>query len=359
METLGAIFLHSPLFDRVSDPARGGLKNAKAVVTLCSELGILPLEELRTVPQASRKELELFHTERYVQSVLNGPPNHGTDLVTLAQTLAGGSLMGATLLAENKANLVFFPAGGDTHARPDAPSRMDLFNDAALAVSLLASLGMRVAFINFSARHAESVQAAFYERPDILTVSLHEASKDNIPSSGFVGEDGMGDGKGSALNVPLSEGIFDEAVLEILSDIVIPFVRRKQPDALVAVLSPDILASDQTTSSALTNNILVETVRSLTLLHRPLLVLGGDGHNEESAVRTWALTWAALTKRISLANANSGSHIMEHPAFVPPQRRLEVGKEMKSILDVLRKRLYGTRLPTRKDLKAIEELDQE
>ncbi len=169
----------------------------------------------------------------------------------------------------------------------------------------------------------------------------------------------MGDGKGSALNVPLSEGIFDEAVLEILSDIVIPFVRRKQPDALVAVLSPDILASDQTTSSALTNNILVDAVRSLTLLHRPLLVLGGDGHNEESAVRTWALTWAALTKRISLANANSGSHIMEHPAFVPPQRRLEVGKEMKSILDVLRKRLYGTRLPTRKDLKAIEELDQE
>ncbi len=358
MEELKVLLIHSSEFDAAPPEAGAAFQLAGGVVALCQDLDILRPDEIIDATMASRKELALFHDPAYLTNI-EETDQASPSLLRLAKLRAGGSLLGAKLLTEGKAKAVFFPAGGDIHARPDRPSDDTPFNDTALALTFLASLGLRAAFINLSARHADGVQDAFYERSDVLTVSVHEASRDAIPNSGFVGEDGLGKGKGSALNVPLPEGSYDEIVIDLISDLVVPFVRRKQPDVIVAVLSADILAADGSSLLGMTNNVLLETTRALLRLHRPLLVLGGNARNAENAARAWSLVWAALTGRVSLADSKGTGGLSDRPVFIPPERHLSVGRDLKPVLEILRQRLYGTRLPTRKDLKALEELDEE
>lgn len=52
----------------------------------------------------------------------------------------------------------------------------------------------KVAVIDWDVHHGNGTQAIFYERPDVLTISLHQESY-FPPGSGLVSERGAGRGK--------------------------------------------------------------------------------------------------------------------------------------------------------------------
>ena len=63
----------------------------------------------------------------------------------------------------------------------------------------------RVAVVDWDVHHGNGTQAAFYDDPRVLTISLHQ---DDCfpPDSGAVEENGEGAGEGSNINIPLPPG---------------------------------------------------------------------------------------------------------------------------------------------------------
>jgi acetoin utilization protein AcuC len=82
--------------------------------------------------------------------------------------------------------------------------------------------------------HGDGVQAAFYDDPRVLTISLHEHPATLFPGTGLPAETGRGEAAGTAVNVALPAGTGDSGWLRALDAIVPPLVRAFRPDVLVS-----------------------------------------------------------------------------------------------------------------------------
>ena len=76
--------------------------------------------------------------------------------------------------------------GGLHHAMADSASGFCVYNDAALAIAAMLEAGVRrVAYVDVDAHHGDGVQAAFYDDPRVLTVSIHQSPLTLFPGTGF------------------------------------------------------------------------------------------------------------------------------------------------------------------------------
>jgi acetoin utilization protein AcuC len=155
----------------------------------------------------------------------------------------------------------------------------------------LVQAGKRVLFLDVDAHHSDGVQAAFYRRADVMTVSLHESGETLFPGTGFVDELGEGEGRGYSVNVPLPAGTYDEAYLRAFHAVVPPLLGAYAPDVIVLELGMDCLAGDPLTHLRLTNNAYAEVVERVLAFDKPLVVTGGGGYHPENTARGWALAW--------------------------------------------------------------------
>jgi acetoin utilization deacetylase AcuC-like enzyme/GNAT superfamily N-acetyltransferase len=119
------------------------------------------------------------------------------------------------------------------------------FNNAAIAANLLSRYG-KVAILDIDYHHGNGQQEIFYNRSDVLTVSVHGHPSFAYPYfTGFRDETGIGPGAGYNLNIPLPEHITPEqhrnAVTEGLRRI-----RRFAPAYLVVSLGFDTGRGDPT-----------------------------------------------------------------------------------------------------------------
>jgi acetoin utilization protein AcuC len=204
-----------------------------------------------TVPEpATAAELELVHDPRYIEAVRRAgqtgrpDPRHGLgtmdDPVFPGMHEASALVAGATLAAaramwtgqaEHGANV----AGGLHHAMRASASGFCIYNDPAIAITwLLAQGAARVAYVDVDVHHGDGVQAAFYDDPRVLTISLHEHPATLFPGTGLPTETGRGEAEGTAVNVALPAGTGDTGWLRALDAIVPPLVRAFRPDVLVS-----------------------------------------------------------------------------------------------------------------------------
>jgi acetoin utilization protein AcuC len=91
-----------------------------------------------------------------------------------------------------------------------------------------------VAYVDTDVHHGDGVQAAFYDDPRVLTISLHEHPITLFPGTGLPGETGVGDGAGYAVNVALPAGTGDAGWLRAFDAIVPPLLRSFKPTVLVS-----------------------------------------------------------------------------------------------------------------------------
>ncbi|MFD7435942.1 acetoin utilization protein AcuC [Streptomyces sp. NPDC059861] len=126
-------------------------------------------------------------------------------------------------------------AGGLHHAMPAAASGFCIYNDAALAVARLLELGAeRVVYVDVDVHHGDGVQAAFWEDPRVLTISLHEHPRTLFPQTGWPEETGAdGAAAGSAVNVALPAGTGDAGWLRAFHGVVPELVAAFRPQVLV------------------------------------------------------------------------------------------------------------------------------
>src|SRR2546430_12570846 len=85
----------------------------------------------------------------------------------------------------------------------DHASGFCVYNDPAVAIAWLLAQGVeRIAYVDIDVHHGDGVQAAFWDDPRVLTISLHESGRTLFPGTGFAHEIGGEQARGPALHLP-------------------------------------------------------------------------------------------------------------------------------------------------------------
>lgn len=118
-------------------------------------------------------------------------------------------------------------------------------NNAAIAAQYLRDAGAdRVAILDVDYHHGNGTQQIFYDRDDVLYVSIHADPDTDFPYFlGYADETGEGIGDGVNLNIPLARGAdwdtYEPALARSMAAI-----EAYGPDALVVSLGVDTAAGD-------------------------------------------------------------------------------------------------------------------
>ena len=131
------------------------------------------------------------------------------------------------------------------HAGPDFMGGYCFLNNAAVAAQALRDGGAaRVAVLDVDYHHGNGTQAIFYERADVLFVSIHGDPRTEYPFYlGHADETGAGEGAGCNLNLPLPAGSSAARWFSAL-EAACARVARHRADALVVSLGLDTFAGD-------------------------------------------------------------------------------------------------------------------
>jgi acetoin utilization protein AcuC len=218
-----------------------------------------------------------------------------------------------------EADVAFNPSGGFHHAGPQRASGFCYINDVVLACMILAEEGKRVLYLDVDVHHGDGVAYAFYERRDVMTISLHQNPRTLFPGTGFENEIGSGEGEGYCVNIPLPIGTFDEAYMKAFGELALPLIGAFKPDVFVFELGADALADDPLANLSLTNNVYAEVIGHLLSFGKPILAAGGGGYNVDNTVRAWALAWSIFAgeEKKSLRDKAAAVSEPQHEAVMP------------------------------------------
>ena len=268
---------------------------------------------------ATREELALVHTPRYIEAVemisatATDPfRNYGwgigigdnpafRGMHEASAHVVGASLVAAEAVAEGRAQHAFNPAGGLHHAMPDRASGFCIYDDPAIAIRSLLDRGERVAYVDVDVHHGDGPQFIFYDDPNVLTISLHESGEYLFPGTGFPDELGAKGAEGSKVNVALPPLTDDHAYRKAFERVVPPLLDSFKPTILVTQLGCDTHATDPLAHLALvtqTYRWLATTMHDLAhrVTHGRWLALGGGGYQIYTVVpRAWTIYLAEIT----------------------------------------------------------------
>lgn len=96
----------------------------------------------------------------------------------------------------------------------------------------------KVAVVDWDVHHGNGTQSIFYDRGDVLTLSLHQQGC-FPPGEGMEDETGEGKGKGANINIPLLPGGGHVSYLTAMQTIVLPALERFRPDLIVVACGLD------------------------------------------------------------------------------------------------------------------------
>jgi acetoin utilization protein AcuC len=208
--------------------------------------------------------------------------------------IAGGSAIAALQVWEGQAEHAVNIAGGLHHAMRDHASGFCVFNDVVVAIrTLLAGGAEKVAYVDIDVHHGDGVQAAFYDDPRVLTVSLHQDPRTLFPGTGLPTEIGRGDAEGTAINVALPPGTGDDGWLRAFRAVVPGAVRAFGADILVTQCGCDTHHEDPLANLELSVDGQRAAIGDLhALAHATTegrwLAFGGGGYGLVRCVpRTW------------------------------------------------------------------------
>ncbi|MFG1860492.1 acetoin utilization protein AcuC [Microbispora bryophytorum] len=226
-------------------------------MALARDLGVLDGTETTGCAPATEDEIALVHNRDYIEAVKNvskdGRPDLRYGLGTednpafvgvheASALVTGASLAAARAVWTGEAEHAVNVAGGLHHAMPGAASGFCVYNDPAVAIAWLLSQGAtRIAYVDVDVHHGDGVQAAFYDDPRVLTISLHESPRTLFPGTGFPQETGA---EGTAVNVALPAGCGDTGWLRAFHAVVPPLLHAFRPQILVTQQGCDSHALD-------------------------------------------------------------------------------------------------------------------
>ena len=197
--------------------------------------------------KASDAEILTYHTQAYLDRLIewdaDGVWASGTTyfpkggMVTM-RAAAGTVMEGLDAVLAGKAGKAYALVRPPSHhADRDVADGYCFLNCVGIAVEHARAAGCeRVAVLDWDVHHGNGTQSGFYDRDDVLTISLHMnhgAWGPTHPQTGEVDETGTGAGKGYNVNLPLPMGSGDETYLAVMRDCVLPKLQAFQPDLII------------------------------------------------------------------------------------------------------------------------------
>ena len=152
-------------------------------------------------------------------------------------------------------------------------------NNAAICVERALSAGAsRIAVLDVDYHHGNGTQDVFYERSEVLTVSLHADPVMDYPFYwGHADEAGLGQGKGANLNLPMPRGTkwpTYRAVLAGALERVVNFA----PDVLIVPYGADTYAGDPISYFSIETAEYTDMARLIAGLELPTLICMEGGY---------------------------------------------------------------------------------
>lgn len=150
-----------------------------------------------------------------------------------AEAAAGGVIDLTTALLQGHATAgvaLVRPPGH--HATANRAMGFCLLNNVALAAAhALASGAERVMIVDWDVHHGNGTQDIFWRDPRVVYFSTHQHPL--YPGSGYREEVGEDEGRGFTVNVPLSRGADDAALLEVWQRLLLPIMTQFAPRLLL------------------------------------------------------------------------------------------------------------------------------
>ncbi|EYR64125.1 hypothetical protein N866_15450 [Actinotalea ferrariae CF5-4] len=279
---------------------------------LARELGLLDADGVVVVgaEPATEEVLATAHDPAYVAAVqqasATGRPDPAHGLGTAddpcfpgmheaAARIVAGSVEAADAVWSGEVLHAVNIAGGMHHARRSTAAGFCIYNDAVAAIRRLLEAGAeRVAYVDLDAHHGDGVEAAFWDDPRVLTVSVHETGLTLFPGTGHATDVGGPHARGTVVNVALPAGTSDTRWLRAVDAVAVAVVRAFAPDVLVTQHGCDAHGMDPLTHldvSVDAQRAAMERVHELAhdVCGGRWLALGGGGYAITQVVpRMWS-----------------------------------------------------------------------
>ena len=199
-------------------------------------------------------------------------------LYNLCQISSGASIDAACLLLNGETDIAINWTGGLHHAKKSEASGFCYVNDIVLAIIELLNVYPRVLYLDIDVHHGDGVEEAFYLSNRCMTVSFHQYGDDFFPGTGGLFEQGEGDGKKFALNIPLKPGISDDAFYELFKDVMTGVMGKFRPHALLMQLGADSLCYDKLGQFNLSVKGHARCLDFMLGFGVPTMMVGGGGY---------------------------------------------------------------------------------
>lgn len=165
------------------------------------------------------------------------------------------------------------------HAFADTAGGFCFLNNIAIATQYALGERRRAAILDVDVHHGNGTQGIFYERADVLTVSLHCDTTDFYPFfAGYAHERGEGPGRGRNVNLPLARGTGDNAYLVALDD-ALATIRAFAPDILFVALGLDGYEGDPFEGFKITTAGFHRIATAIGELGLPTVLIQEGGYN--------------------------------------------------------------------------------
>ncbi|KPA23183.1 Histone deacetylase-like amidohydrolase [Shimia sp. SK013] len=256
----GNYALTLPVGDLVQPLAAGGLPESpetkRRLKNLLDVSGLSADLDLRSATSADRTALERVHPASLLDRFQEMSDAGGGE-IGLRTPFGKGGYEIAALSAGLATEAVRAVATGDLqnayalsrppghHCLPDWPNGFCLLANIAIAIEAAKAEGLahRVAVLDWDVHHGNGTEAIFYDRDDVLTLSLHQER--NYPlDTGDLEHRGTDVGLGYNINVPLPPGAGHNSYLHAIEKIVLPALADFKPDMIIVACGFDASAFD-------------------------------------------------------------------------------------------------------------------
>jgi acetoin utilization deacetylase AcuC-like enzyme len=164
------------------------------------------------------------------------------------------------------------------HAASDGAAGFCFLNNSAIAAQRLLKDFDRVAILDVDLHHGNGTQAIFWNRRDVMTISIHADPAYCYPHYwGYAHEKGEGDGYGYNLNFPIPGGTGDAEYMEVLEQ-AIDQLNAYAPDVIILALGLDASEQDPFAVLNITTEGFGEIGKRVAALKKPTVIVQEGGY---------------------------------------------------------------------------------
>ena len=319
-----AVFIYSPdqLNYKFHDSHPFNHQRLLLTIDLLKQIGGLTDADIISARLATDEELALAHDPHYIDIVKKASRGEltakqgemygiGTEDTPMfanmheaSALLVGGTLQAVDYVLQGKSKHALNLGGGLHHGFHGRASGFCIYNDSSVAIKYIQQkYGYRVLYVDTDAHHGDGVQWAFYEDPNVCTLSIHETGRFLFPGTGNVTERGNGAGYGTSFNFPLDAFTEDESFLSIYEQSMREVFEYFKPDVVLTQNGADAHYYDPLTHLYGTMNLYKQIPRlAHQLAHEYCegrwIAVGGGGYDIWRVVpRAWAYIWMEMTNQ--------------------------------------------------------------